>query len=61
MRAQIDARIAQLRRALAAMHEQRRTLELDMAATDGAIQDCEYWLTQMDEIADVVLEPSRSD
>lgn len=69
--AQIDARIAQLRRAIAAMHEERRKLDLDVAATDGAIQDCEYWLAQMtadtfpvgqqDETDDVVLGTARTD
>lgn len=60
-RAQIEARIAQLRRAQTAMYEERRKLDLDIAATDGGIQDCEHWLTQIDEIDDVPLGSSRTD
>lgn len=38
----------QLIRALRQMHDDKRKLELDIAATDGGVQDCDHWLSLFD-------------
>jgi phage shock protein A len=59
-REQLEQRIANYKNSLVTAQEMVKTLQANINATQGAIQECEYWLSQLPPVETTPEVPEQS-